>query len=121
MGAVAGAPGLPPNSSAGPRPAPGIWGGLWSLPECDEDDVAAWCRRRLGCSVREQERWPPLRHTFSHFHLDIHPVLLTLEADTAKVMDEAEALWYNPDAPRRLGLAAPVQRLLNRLSTAEEI
>jgi A/G-specific adenine glycosylase len=102
------------------RPPAGIWGGLWSLPECDEDDVVAWCRRRLGCRVREQERWAPLRHTFSHFHLDIQPVLLDL-ADAAAVMDEAEALWYNPDAPRRLGLAAPVQRLLNRLSTAQEV
>ena len=29
------------------RPPSGIWGGLWSLPELDDDGVADWCRERL--------------------------------------------------------------------------
>ena len=102
------------------RPPTGVWGGLWSFPECDEDDVVAWCRQRLGYRVREQARWPTLRHTFSHFHLDIQPVLLALQAGVAAVMDEGEALWYNPNAPRSLGLAAPVRHLMNQMSAAGE-
>jgi A/G-specific adenine glycosylase len=99
------------------RPPSGIWGGLWSLPECGvDDDVVDWCRRRLGCDVREETRWPPLRHTFSHFHLDIHPVLLRINDHTTSVMDGAETVWYNPQKPQRLGLAAPIQRLLNQLA-----
>ncbi len=31
------------------RPAPGIWGGLWSPPQFDNESAAlAWCRRELG-------------------------------------------------------------------------
>lgn len=98
------------------RPPAGIWGGLWSLPECDaSDDAVKWCRRRLGIGVREESRWPPLRHSFSHFHLDIHPVLLRLKGEAAAVMDEPGTVWYNPAAPQDLGLAAPVKRLLNQL------
>ena len=30
------------------RPAAGIWGGLWSLPEVDNDGIDDWCERRAG-------------------------------------------------------------------------
>ena len=99
------------------RPPAGIWGGLWSLPECDlGDDVGEWCRRCLGFEACEEERWPVLRHTFSHFHLDIHPVVVNVGARAAVAMDDAESVWYNPQKPQRLGLAAPVQQLLNQFS-----
>jgi len=98
------------------RPPAGIWGGLWSLPECDAgDDIMKWCRRHLGCSVSKERYWPSLRHTFSHFHLDIHPVLLRLNGKATSVMDDAGTVWYNPVEPQDLGLAAPVKRLLNQL------
>jgi A/G-specific adenine glycosylase len=101
------------------RPPAGIWGGLWSLPECTvDDDIGEWCRRRLGCEAREEDRWPVLRHTFSHFHLDMHPVLMRVAARATAVMDDAESVWYNPRKPQQLGLAAPIQRLLNRLTAA---
>lgn len=99
------------------RPPAGIWGGLWSLPECSVgDDVIEWCRCRLGFSVREQERWPVLRHTFSHFHLDIHPVVVNIESHAASIMEDTASVWYNPQKPQQLGLAAPIQRLLSKLT-----
>jgi A/G-specific adenine glycosylase len=99
------------------RPPAGIWGGLWSLPECAVgDDIGEWCRRRLGCDGREEARWPVRRHTFSHFHLEMHPVLVCIGSYAAAVMDDAESVWYNPQKPQQLGLAAPIQRLLNQLS-----
>ena len=101
------------------RPPAGIWGGLWSLPECSVGtDIAEWCRHRLGLDIDEQRRWPVLRHTFSHFHLDIHPVLVRIAAPATAVMDDAESVWYNPQQPQQLGLAAPIQRLLNQLTAS---
>ncbi len=96
------------------RPPVGIWGGLWSLPECvPGTDVPAWARAWLGLALGRIERWAPLRHTFSHFHLDITP--LRAEArDAAGVMDD-ERVWYNVAAPDVRGLAAPVQKLLSLL------
>ncbi len=59
------------------RPPAGIWGGLWSFPELRAEDVpAVWCRDKLGITAAEIDRWPVMRHTFSHFHLDITPLLL---------------------------------------------
>lgn len=101
------------------RPPAGIWGGLWSLPECPaQTDVTAWCREQLRCEVADPTHWTPLRHTFSHFHLDIQPVLARYTSDVAGVMDEAGTVWYNLDAPPPGGLAAPVQQLLTQLKSS---
>ena len=114
------------------RPPTGIWGGLWSFPECPVDwdiqgrtgrdiqdprgeYVQDWCEQQMRCRVNSVEAWPVLRHTFSHFHLDITPVRARMQHATA-VMDAGNSVWYNPKSPQTLGLAAPVQRLLTKLA-----
>ncbi len=98
------------------RPPSGIWGGLWSLPEAAVAESAAqWCRRHgltaLGC-----EPWPLLRHTFSHFHLDITPLHVRVtEAAPGAIMEPDGALWYKTDLCHQLGLPAPIRRLLGQL------
>jgi A/G-specific adenine glycosylase len=102
------------------RPPSGIWGGLLSLPEIPVgQDAAAWCEGELGLRVQTQAIWPVLRHTFSHFHLDITPVLARLENPASRVMDDSAWLWYNSAlfaAPAAGGLPAPVSRLLTQWS-----
>ncbi len=115
------------------RPPSGIWGGLWSLPECPADtgDITAWCREQLQLPVQTVAHWPTVRHTFSHFHLDIHPVHARLLAyppgpapETACAVGEGPAVaqpsrvWYNTRQPDARGLSAPVQRLLAALAGA---
>jgi A/G-specific adenine glycosylase len=98
------------------RPPAGVWGGLWSLPECSvEENVIRFSHERLGCEVRALCHWPTLRHTFTHFHLDILPVSGRV-VDMCGVMEGEEAVWYNTKNPDRRGLAAPVKRLLNQLN-----
>ena len=62
------------------RPPAGIWGGLWSFPEIAHGQpLDAWCREHMGLGVRVIEEWPCVQHTFSHFHLEITPVLACAE------------------------------------------
>ena len=97
------------------RPPAGLWGGLWGFPEIAADaDPLAWCRVRFGTAPRSARARPLLRHTFSHFHLDIEPVEITL-AGSAAVRDNGESRWQPLDQTPRLGLAAPVKRLLDSL------
>lgn len=99
------------------RPPVGIWGGLWSFPEMTvSDPVDAWCRRTLGIEVRDSAQWPVVRHTFSHFHLDITPVLVAAEKGVAMIMEGNDRLWYNSASQAERGFAAPVDRLLQRLA-----
>src|SRR5690606_4433223 len=54
------------------RPPQGIWGGLWSLPQIDAEAAAQPYLEQLGLAAAGDSReWARLRHTFSHFHLDI--------------------------------------------------
>ncbi len=94
------------------RPARGLWGGLWSLPEfADEAAAAALCSARLGIAEPTLEQQPVLRHVFTHFDLDILPLCVRCQPGGA-LMDGPGYLWYNSRAPQRLGLAAPVAGLI---------
>ena len=96
------------------RPESGIWGGLWSFPECPvETDVVNWVADQFGTEVEVVVRAPELRHTFTHFHLNIVPVHLLLRRDGRSIRDQGAAQWLAPGAATSLGLAAPVRRLID--------
>jgi len=101
------------------RPPTGIWGGLWSFPELGEgldsvEELAQGLTGRLPITGQLREQWDSFRHTFSHYHLDITPVLIDVESLPASV-GEAAVCWYSLAAPPSLGLAAPVKSLLDKL------
>ncbi|HSG60745.1 MAG TPA: A/G-specific adenine glycosylase [Pseudomonadales bacterium] len=92
------------------RPPTGLWGGLWILPELDGlDDI----QHHIG-EIDGHNPLPGLRHTFSHFHLDIDVVSVTLSKIHPQVMASDGQLWYNYHSPQAIGLAAPVVQLLDR-------
>ena len=97
------------------RPPSGVWGGLWSLPESAGADARAWCRDTFGLDIRTHKPWPVLRHAFSHFRLDITPIPARVTGACAVAMEHGETVWYNPVRPVKLGLAAPVKKLLEQL------
>jgi A/G-specific adenine glycosylase len=103
------------------RPASGIWGGLWSLPEIGDTEVPEWCERVLQLSSRDVEPWSTLRHSFSHYDLDIQPVVVRLEATSSKVADSDDAIWHRLDDLPPGGIAAPVRLLLDNLKTDEHV
>lgn len=97
------------------RPSQGIWGGLWSFPEVDSETAASiWSLDVLGKQSTSQPL-TPLRHTFSHYHLDIQPLLLDVGQVTERVADNDQRRWVLPDSPGALGLPIPVARLLANL------
>ena len=99
------------------RPATGIWGGLWCFPQiADAADISRWCMDHWGQEPEAVELWEGFRHTFSHYHLDILPVHVTLASTPGAVMDAPDQLWYNSRRPPLIGLAAPVANLLAQLA-----
>ena len=98
------------------RPQSGIWGGLWGLPEyTDRPAAEAGLAELFGDRWQDISAWPERRHTFSHFHLMITPLVVKLTGGQEWVMDGSSRVWYNTDKPDRRGLAAPVSRLLEEL------
>ena len=102
------------------RPSEGLWGGLWSFPEVDSPEAADdLCLNRFGVAPDRVEPWEPLRHSFSHYHLDIQPLHLRLPGHVEQVAEPGGQLWYDIKRPSALGLAAPVSRLLAQLDLQE--
>lgn len=98
------------------RPPMGLWGGLWCLPEYPEQENAVTaCKQLSGQKAARIEIWPGWRHSFSHFHLDITPVLLDIKKMPI-VVAEQNWRWVKPADQHNIGLAAPVKRLLDQLA-----
>lgn len=105
------------------RPPNGIWGSLYSLPESPNHKTIP----QLGNLVSESNKqamdieqaivMDPIRHTFSHFHLDIQPIKLTINPDKLTVGNSDEWLWYPLNQSIEIGLAAPVKKLLSQISS----
>ncbi len=102
------------------RPPTGVWAGLWSLPEAG-DLVAArrLAARRFGIArlASEPRPLPAFRHAFSHFRLDVTPLAFD-HAQPRRVGDTGAQRWLAPRDAARLGLPAPVRKLLQSLPEA---
>ncbi|MBC8947708.1 A/G-specific adenine glycosylase [Xenorhabdus sp. TS4] len=96
------------------RPLSGIWGGLFAFPQfTDQISLEQWLKNS-GISHSKLEQLTAFRHTFSHFHLDIVPIKIDILAFDS-CMDESKGLWYNLRQPATIGLAAPIEYLLQQL------
>lgn len=98
------------------RPAQGLWGGLYGFLECDSREHAM---QRLHAMGIDDYQWLPLtpfRHTFSHFHLDIEPVLAMSGAAPVPQVAERAERWFNIDQPVTVGLAAPTQKIIKQIA-----
>lgn len=100
------------------RPPAGIWGGLWCFPQHDSDELNEIVDQRLGQQttlISASEQLHAFRHTFSHYHLDIVPVRMHLSQLPDMVSEAHHGQWYNLNQPAEIGLAAPVQQILESL------
>ncbi|WP_288062673.1 A/G-specific adenine glycosylase [Rodentibacter caecimuris] len=108
----------------------GIWGGLFCFPQFEsQEDLLTYL---LSEGISHYQAWPSFRHTFSHFHLDIHPIYAEVNniraeqenRDWHKLMEKtkeykpnlssAVKYWYDPKNPEHIGLAQPVKNLLTQ-------
>lgn len=102
------------------RPPVGLWGGLFCFPQYSTEEELRQALRNNGVDDQRLQQMTAFRHTFSHFHLDIVPMWLDLPS--ARVaMDAGPGLWYNLAQPPAVGLAAPVERLLQQLRQPQQM
>jgi A/G-specific adenine glycosylase len=102
------------------RPPSGIWGGLWSFPEIDpQEDARSWCEHALNTSPLDTQYWTTVRHSFTHYDLDIEPIAVRVDKLSSTVADSDDHIWYELDSPRQIGIAAPVADLIDKLKAEE--
>ncbi|NKB76188.1 MAG: A/G-specific adenine glycosylase [Gammaproteobacteria bacterium] len=100
------------------RPSTGIWGGLWSLPEVSEpgSEIESWCEESLGIKVRVLDKLSRFQHVFSHFDLNIDPVLCLKIRECDHINDQPLLQWYNPRYPAEVGLPGAIKKIFDTLS-----
>ncbi|WP_454692071.1 A/G-specific adenine glycosylase [Achromobacter aloeverae] len=98
------------------RPSPGIWGGLWSLPEFDPAQDAAAACKALGAQPGELCELAAFAHTFTHFRLHVRPWFVSLKQAPAAL--DAPQRWVDEAELAHVALPAPVRKLLDGLFAA---
>jgi A/G-specific adenine glycosylase len=81
------------------RPPAGVWGGLWCFPEIERG------------ADKAGKRLPVLRHEFTHFTLDITPVLRRVESASHRTAEPGR-VWLRVDEAIGAAVPAPVRKLL---------
>jgi A/G-specific adenine glycosylase len=98
------------------RPPSGIWGGLWCLPEISQDSGPEAVIDSLPAYTKGGNPTAVTRHTFSHYHLDFTVIPAEVKGEQYNaVMEASSTVWYNPDKPSQLGLAAPIKKIIHSL------
>lgn len=94
------------------RPPSGIWGGLWCFPECALDDnIEAWALNETGHSANIICRMPIVKHTLTHFSMDILPVEMRVK-QCRTIKQANNQRWYLSKDALQSAIPAPVKKLL---------
>ncbi len=102
------------------RSSPGIWGGLWCLPERKIDnDSQIYCRQFRGIDTLPLSHLPPFNHIFTHFKLQIHTQLLQVINRSRKKTDNE--IWLTIDNALQLALPAPVRKILLKTDFQQQL
>lgn len=104
------------------RPQSGIWGGLWNPPERPVQTSTESFLQSQGIYSKDVLRirdGRSFRHTFSHFHLDIEPVYISLKRQPMAlqiVLQKDLQRWVSitrlRNSDETIGLSAAALRLL---------
>jgi A/G-specific adenine glycosylase len=98
------------------RPPLGVWARLWSFPEMDDGaDVESALQDRYAVRAAAKTTLRGFVHTFSHYHLQITPLLVQGMPAPDRIADDPDRRWYSHEELAALGLPAPVRKLLQTL------
>jgi A/G-specific adenine glycosylase len=110
------------------RPPTGIWGGLWCFYEVSDKNEITSLLESLGLTTATelgyQQELTSFRHTFSHFHLYISPIIIDCtqiktgarsQNNNQEVSEPTKQKWYDLRSEANVGLAASTKKLIGLL------
>ena len=96
----------------GPDYGFGVWQDLWQFPSfASQSEALDWLAQQPLIVDSQPESWPRFRHTFSHYHLWLQPVQISVRLNG--IMQASGRFTTAQDWPK-LGLPKPVLSLLNQ-------
>ena len=92
------------------RPTPGVWAGLYCLPVFESYE--ALTAALPPSAIAELVDGAVFKHVLTHKDLHIHPVRLQFAEKPKHTAQKIKGSWVAADAWPKLGLPAPVRKLL---------
>ena len=90
------------------RPPLGIWGGLLAPPEGSREEVSS----RLGLSLQAIDTLPVVHHSFTHFRLQLRPLLCRPLAASPRIAESGDCEWLLLSDLATAALPTPIRKLL---------
>ncbi|WP_448211320.1 A/G-specific adenine glycosylase [Colwellia sp. MEBiC06753] len=102
------------------RPPAGIWGGLWCFYEVNSLSDIPELLQALGLQQSKQTQLTEFRHTFSHFHLDITPIMVDCDelskTQTTTIHEPRTQQWLPINGSNAVGLSASTVKILQEIA-----
>ena len=94
------------------RPGSGIWGGLWSLPQFDDEEAAQNWFVQNEMNASNGERLETFTHAFTHFKLHITPLKIQLAHKPLRAAQHG-SVWLDVEEALGAAIPTPVRKMLN--------
>ena len=90
--------------------------GATEAPENTDDvTVTSWLDTQGLATIKPLTIMPAVSHTFSHFRLEITPVMCVVQNNVSRIADSEGHGWFTIARALTLGLPAPVVKILQSL------
>ena len=93
----------------------GVWRGLWTFLEFEEnglrDDYSKNLLKESDLISRNKLK---IKHSFSHYNLDIDSLILKFESDFSKKLGNNQ-MWLNVNDLKSVGTPAPVTKIIEKV------
>ncbi len=95
------------------RPPVGVWASLWSLPQFETHALAYEYAHSRGIATDDIQQRTAIDHVFSHYRLQITPLHARCAELPLRVADDNHQRWLSRPEVEKLGMPAPVRRIIN--------
>ena len=93
----------------------GVWEGLWTFLEFEEtglrDDYYKNIMKESNLISKEKLK---IKHSFSHYNLDIDSLILKFESNSEKILGN-NRMWFNLNDLKSVGTPAPVSKIIEKV------
>ena len=93
----------------------GVWEGLWTFLEFEENGLREdYYKGLMKESNLIYEKKIKIKHSFSHYSLDIDSLILKLGSDSSKKLGNNQ-MWFNVNDLKSVGTPAPVTKIIEKV------
>jgi A/G-specific adenine glycosylase len=105
------------------RPTPGVWAGLWSLPEFESLTALEQALHDMPVKTVDIIQDDPIKHALTHFDWQLHPVRVEVDKAAPQLLEAwlgvqpiGPGQWRDISVALQSGLPAPLKKWLVSLA-----